>query len=401
MRKRVIFNWALVGIIVGIIVVIIAVVAPARFYVVKGEIYLRRARYQEAEKAFERAMSLNNDSCASCGLGAVYWKTGRYQDAEAAFKRSIALNPNDVCGYDWSGKMYYEQRKYAEAIEVFKQVVKLSPNVNSYLFLGNSFTYAERYAEAIEAYQQAIRLQPDSVTAYTEMGVAYEGLKRYREAIAAYQQALKLNQKEGTAHYRLARAYLAIGDHRAAAKQSEIAEAFGKRRVYFVPLGKFSMPLMRELESYYKIRLGIGIVALPAIPLDSLEASTFDARRRQFIAEELVELIKRHNPKVAQNPNAILIGLTDEDIYTRERNWQYAFSWWMDSRFAVVSSARMNPATLGQPANPELLNARFRKMVLKDIGILYYEMSPSDNPKSALFNKIEGVADLDAMGEEF
>ena len=215
MRKRAIVSWA----IFGLLVIFIAAWAPARIYVIKarrdsaagryqqavaayqhairfspkfarayvelGDANLHLARYDEAEKAFKQAMNLEDDSCASCGLGAIYWKTGRYVDAEKAFKRATQLNPNDVCAYDWSGRMYYDLGRYEEAVGVFQQEIKLSPNVNAYLFLGNAYTYSERPGEAVNAYRQAIQLNPEEVMAYTQLGVAYEYLKRYEEAIKA------------------------------------------------------------------------------------------------------------------------------------------------------------------------------------------------------------------------
>lgn len=428
MRTRVIFNWG----IFGLLAAIIAVVAPARIYVIKakghfaaghyqeavvyyqrairlsptfarayvelGDAYLQLARYDEAEKAFKKAMSLADESCASCGLGATYWKSGRHAEAEKAFKRSIELNPNDVCAYNWSGRMYYDLGRYPEAVYVFQQEIRIGPNVNAYLFLGNSHTYSGRLGDAVNAYRQAIRLKPDEVTAYTQLGVAYDGLKQYGEAIEAYQHAIRLKPNEAKAHYGLARAYVANGDQRLAFEQSKIASSLDGKTVYFIPLGAFSSPATAELASYYKKKIGIGIVNLPAIPLDP---STFDARRRQLIAEDVIELIKRRYLKLAQDPKAILIGLTEKDMYIQGKTWQYAFSYWVDSHFAVVSTARMNPVNLGQPASAELLNTRFRKMVMKDIGMLYYQMLPSNDPKSVLYNNIEGLEELDGMGEEF
>jgi Flp pilus assembly protein TadD len=111
MNTRAIINW----VVFGILVIGIAAVAPARIYVLKGkrhyaagqyqeavadyqrairlrptfarayvelgDAYLQLARNDEAEKAFKKAKSLEDESCASCGLGVAYWKLGRYVDA--------------------------------------------------------------------------------------------------------------------------------------------------------------------------------------------------------------------------------------------------------------------------------------------------------------------------------
>jgi len=40
-------------------------------------------------------------------------------------------------------------------------------------------------------------------------------------------------------------------------------------------------------------------------------------------------------------------------------------------------------------------------MVTKDIGILYYGLPQSSNPNSVLYNRILGIEELDAVGEQF
>jgi tetratricopeptide (TPR) repeat protein len=450
MRKRVIFSW----LIFLLLVIIIASMAPAglariyflngkrhfasceyqkavddyqhairfspkfaRAYVELGDTYRELQRYEEAAEAFKKAMRIEDESCASCGLGVTYYKSGRYEDAENAFKRAIELDPNDVCAYDWSGRMYYELSRYHEAVEVFKQEIRLQPNASAYLFLGNAYVYSRQFNEGVNAYKQALHLNPDEL-AYYQLGVAYDGLNQYGEAIEAYHQAIKIKPSDEKAHYGLGVAYLATGDKRSALEQYEILQTLdpnwaaklqqqspslqgresAKEKLYFVPLGSFSAPPLRELISYYKRKSGISIVSLPALPL---EPATFDAHRHQLIAEDLVELIKRSYPKLAQDPNATLIGLTEKDMYIREKSWQFAFSYRVDGRFAVVSSARMNPVNLGEPANAELLRSRVRKMIMKNIGLLYYQMPLSNNPKSVLYNNILGLEELDNVSEDF
>lgn len=82
--------------------------------------------------------------------------------------------------------------------------------------------------------------------------------------------------------------------------------------------------------------------------------------------------------------------------------WRFTFSLRSrDRRVAVVSYARMDPKNLGEPADAEVLQSRLRKMVLKNIGIMYFGLPASGNPRSVLYGNILGVDDLDRMTEEF
>jgi len=48
-----------------------------------------------------------------------------------------------------------------------------------------------------------------------------------------------------------------------------------------------------------------------------------------------------------------------------------------------------------------LLNIRLRKMVTKNIGVLYYELPTTDDPRSVMYDGINSVEDLDNMCEDF
>jgi hypothetical protein len=47
------------------------------------------------------------------------------------------------------------------------------------------------------------------------------------------------------------------------------------------------------------------------------------------------------------------------------------------------------------------LTKRLRKMVTKEIGVLYYSKLPNADPKSVLFNGILGLEELDQVREYF
>ena len=93
-----------------------------------------------------------------------------------------------------------------------------------------------------------------------------------------------------------------------------------------------------------------------------------------------------------------------QDIYIKARRetWRYAFSLRSnENSVAVVSYARMDPAYLGNTPDEELLRSRLRKMVIKNIGIMYYGLPVSRDPRSVLYGNVLGLDDLDCMSEFF
>ena len=172
-------------------------------------------------------------------------------------------------------------------------------------------------------------------------------------------------------------------------------------QLYFVAMGHVRFDLVTELATHFRQTLGIDIVELPAMPFDR---ATVDDDRSQVVAEELVAAIGRRYPVMARDSHVRIIGVTGDDMYLREMatSWAFGFSWRSgDHHLAVVSYARMDPAALGLSADPEMLRSRVTKMVAKNIGIMYYGLPLSENPRSALYGNIGGSDELDVMTEYF
>lgn len=383
-----------------------------------GSSYYALRKYALAEKAYLRAKSIKDDSYAACGLGMTYNGLARYDDAEKEFQRAMRLDPNDACPYAQSGTMYYDLGKYPEAIAAFKRAVVLWPSYGSYMLLGNSYVYTRDYEPSIDAYKKAIQIDPKNERAYYQLGISYDYQQRYDESIKVYNDVLKIDPDHEGARYSLAVAYAAQHNKRAAIEQYEILrknnaassaallEAIylaekrqkGKEKLYFVPLGNFSTASLTKFANSSKQKTGIEVIVTQPVPF---ALTTVDKRRQQVIAEEAINLMKARYPELASDPNAIVIGLTNEDLFIREEDNQYAFCYRMFDRFAVVSSARMDPTNLGGSANDLLTESRMRKMLLKNIGILYYRLPVNHDPKSVLYQDVEEVTDLDKMGEDF
>jgi predicted Zn-dependent protease len=171
-----------------------------------------------------------------------------------------------------------------------------------------------------------------------------------------------------------------------------------EKRVCIVPLGKVSPALVEHLVDYYADEYGLAITVLTP---SAIPRYMVDPQRNQIDASMLGEYMGALFPDDYSDPNAILIGLTSVDLYDKSRAWRYAFG--VRSTPAnpkgVISTFRMNPETFGEPRDDDLLFSRARKLVSKYIGLLYYGLSPSDDPKSPLYDSILSTADLDKMHE--
>lgn len=176
------------------------------------------------------------------------------------------------------------------------------------------------------------------------------------------------------------------------------AAAPRSRTLYLVPIGQDATPSIEELARHYRDKYKLTVKTLSVVKVGE---EAVDRTRRQLIAEELTALVRRAHPVQARERGAVVIAVTPHDMYIREKSWRFAFSWREDERFAVVSSARMNPTNLGQRADDGLLRARVRKMVTKNVGMLIFDRPLSDDPRSVLYKSIMGVDDLDRVGEEF
>jgi predicted Zn-dependent protease len=183
----------------------------------------------------------------------------------------------------------------------------------------------------------------------------------------------------------------------------------GSGKLYLVPLGGFSQARIAELAGYYRSKYGITIETLPDIPLPS---EAINPARHQLIAEAAVDVMTQSRLDVSIDPEAIMIGLTTQDMYIAQYNWSYSFSFRKQDKYAVVSTARMDDSQTisfwdifrtkpGPPAPGEVIQTRLRKMVTKNIGILYYHLPQSADRRSVLYRKVSGIYELDDMGEEF
>ena len=171
--------------------------------------------------------------------------------------------------------------------------------------------------------------------------------------------------------------------------------------LYMVAIGSARPELVDVVAAEVQTRLGLSVGILDPLEVDS---RTFDTRRSQVIGERVIAAIRSRYPSLNDDPSARVVGITALDMYmdAKRAEWTFAFAVRSpDQRVAVVSHARMDPVALGGAPDDELLRTRLRKMVLKNVGIIYYGLRASNDPRSVMFNNVLGLDDLAQMTEEF
>ena len=170
-------------------------------------------------------------------------------------------------------------------------------------------------------------------------------------------------------------------------------------KLYLVPIGNAPLEEIRDLATHYHEKFGIQVEVLPAMKPGYRD---LDNDRRQLIAERLVQTLLGAYSDYRTNKGDVLIGITADDIYPESQQWQFCFGWREQEQLAAVAStARMELRYPGEPSDGTSLRDRLRKVVTKDVGMLYYGKEASENPRSVLYSGIAGIQELDQVSEDF
>jgi len=131
-------------------------------YTMAGTAYLEQKNFKEAEKALERATTLDAKSSeAYLALGAVFNQTRQYAQAETALLRGLELRPDAPGGHYELARTYWELGRWQEAAPHARKAVSLTPDLASpHALLGNILLREHNAQGALHEYQEYLRLDP-------------------------------------------------------------------------------------------------------------------------------------------------------------------------------------------------------------------------------------------------
>lgn len=145
---------------------------PVVLYFKLGVYYFYQGKFENAIKAFGKAVELNPDFAeAHHNIGVSYYELDNIDSAIVEFKKAVEVNNNYVKGHYSLALAYYEKKDYDNAIDSLKKVVELNPlNADAYFDLGiiyvekfrvNGETVINDLEQGVFFYNECVEINPE------------------------------------------------------------------------------------------------------------------------------------------------------------------------------------------------------------------------------------------------
>ena len=265
-----------------------------RFHLQEGDKYLSEGNYQEAVKAYNKAIDKNPKSIeARKKLGEAYGNTGNIDLAMEEFAKITEIDPKYIHAYNYRGFLYNNQGRWEEAAKEFELALDIEPdNLYSINHIGLMYKMLGKFDEAKDTLQRAIELDPEmddpeSKNTRNFLGLVYQDEAKYEEAAAEYRKVLEHFPADAETYNYLGSAYENLKLYREAAKQYNAALSID-------PENSFAISRLEVLQ-----QAGVRIIELD--PVD--------------IVVDDVESYIANAPDSGDYPNASAIILLDKLSY--------------------------------------------------------------------------------------
>jgi len=169
---------------------------PADALLALGDIYRRKSRWQDAVKAYDRALPLMQGTPGEWPVfyarGVALERANQWPRAEADLLHALELQPNEPQVLNYLGYSWVEQgTNLPRATQMIERAVLLRPSDGFIIdSLGWAFYRSGEYGRAVEMLQRAVTLVPGDATINDHLGDALWRAGRQEEARFQWQHAL-------------------------------------------------------------------------------------------------------------------------------------------------------------------------------------------------------------------
>ncbi len=207
-------------IILGIMLIILCPVMNAGYYRDALSAYQSNNFDEAIEILQEGLRAAPNDESMARLLGQVYFRIRNFDEAQKAFLLAISLDPEDDVSHYHLGLSFLQQRDaqgkpkpaWFEASQAFTKAVELQPDdwrYNSYL--GNSLVMQRNFQQALKPLEKAYASEEgnNDYRVTTDLGTVYQILNDNEKAITLFEKAITIDQEKQAPYVYLGSLYIA------------------------------------------------------------------------------------------------------------------------------------------------------------------------------------------------
>jgi tetratricopeptide (TPR) repeat protein len=172
----------------------------AKFYINKGNVLRELKRYIEALDAYKRALqvaSQNNRDICYVNMGHVLCDLKSFDEALNMYDMAISTSPDKAIFYVHKANVFQEKNLYSASMAVYDRAIRYAENefvaAKAYTGKGSALLKLKNYPEAFEAYREALKRNPRDVSIYLTQGHALWKSSFYQAALDVYEQGLKID----------------------------------------------------------------------------------------------------------------------------------------------------------------------------------------------------------------
>lgn len=151
--------------------------------------------YNKALRIYGEILEVHEDAEVYYNVGYIKTVQGKYDEAMKAFGKAVAINKLHARAYKMMGKVHLKTDEPKKAEKCFEKA-------------GEIFLEREMDKEAEEAFQEVLRINPDTLNIYNSLGIIYRRQHNARKAVDLYRIALKVNPDDEGIYYNLGRAFM-------------------------------------------------------------------------------------------------------------------------------------------------------------------------------------------------
>ncbi len=193
----------------------------SEFYFLRGTAFCLTGRIQEAEKNFDKGLSLSTEDTfdALLNIAIAFENARQYRHAVKYLEKAHVLIPDYLSAIYDLGYFHERLDNFQKSVEYYQKYLDIDPfSENVWYNLGVAYFKLEQPHKAIEAYDYSLALNPDYASAFFNKANTYASLSKYHLAIETISEFLEIEPDNPQALLFLGDAYEQSGQLRKALK---------------------------------------------------------------------------------------------------------------------------------------------------------------------------------------